>query len=59
MLLFKKGVEVFADTDNFIKWLSSDNISLGGVKPMIMLDTSFGVNMIKDELVRIEHGILA
>jgi putative toxin-antitoxin system antitoxin component (TIGR02293 family) len=59
MLLFKKGVEVFGSTDNFIKWVNSENMSLGGVKPMNMLDNSFGVNMIKDELVRIEHGVLA
>lgn len=59
MLLFKKGTEVFENTDNFIKWLNSENISLGGEEPMNMLDNSFGVNMIKDELIRIEHGILA
>lgn len=58
-LLLKKGIEVFSNTDNFIKWLNSENIALGGVKPMNMLDNSFGVNMIKDELVRIEHGVLA
>lgn len=59
MLLFKKGVDVFENADNFIKWLNSENISLGGVKPINMLDNSFGVNMIKDELIRIEHGVLA
>jgi putative toxin-antitoxin system antitoxin component (TIGR02293 family) len=59
MLLFKKGVDVFGNSDNFIKWLNSENISLGGIKPMNMLDNSFGVNMIKDELIRIEHGVLA
>jgi len=59
MLLFKKGTEVFENTDSFIKWLNSENISFGGEEPMNMLDSSFGVNMIKDELIRIEHGILA
>lgn len=59
MLLFKKGLEVFKSTDYFIKWLHSENISLGGVKPLNMLDNTFGVNLIKDELVRIEHGVLA
>ncbi len=59
MLLFKKGVDVFKSTDNFINWLNSDNISLGGVKPKNMLDNTFGVNLIKDVLIRIEHGVLA
>jgi putative toxin-antitoxin system antitoxin component (TIGR02293 family) len=59
MLLFKKGVDVFGNSDNFIIWLNSESISLGGVKPMNMLDNIFGINMIKDELLRIEHGVLA
>lgn len=59
MLLFKKGVDVFENSDNFIKWLNSENISLGGVKPINILDNTFGVNLIKDELTRIEHGVLA
>ena len=59
MLLFKKGVDVFGNTDHFIKWLNSESISLGGIKPMNLLDNSFGVNMVKDELLRIEHGVLA
>jgi putative toxin-antitoxin system antitoxin component (TIGR02293 family) len=59
MLLFKKGTEVFGDSDSFIKWLNSENISLGGVKPINLLDNSFGVNIVKDELSRIEHGMLA
>lgn len=59
MLLFKKGEEVFESTDNFIHWLNSENISLGGIKPIRMLDNSFGVNMVKNELIRIEHGVLA
>lgn len=59
MLLFKKGIEVFESKDNFIKWINTESISLGGVKPIKMLDNSFGINLIKDELVRIEHGILA
>ncbi len=59
MLLLKKGVDVFGSPDNFITWLNSKNISLGGIKPIKMLDNTFGVNLIKDELIRIEHGVLA
>lgn len=59
MLLLKKGVDVFGSSDNFITWLNSKNISLGGIKPIKMLDNTFGVNLIKDELIRIEHGVLA
>lgn len=59
MLLFKKGAEVFGSIPNFLTWLSSKNIALGGVKPLELLDNSFGVNLVKDELTKIEHGVLA
>ena len=59
MLLFKKGTEVFESISDFLIWINSRNNALGGIKPVDLLDNSFGINMVKDELVRIEHGILA
>ena len=59
MLLFNKGVNVFGNTSNFLAWINSKNIPLGGVKPIDLLDNSFGINMVKDELIKIEHGVLA
>ena len=59
MQLMNYGKIVFEDTTNFFDWLNSKNIALGGISPMEVLDTSIGINMIKDELGRIEHGILA
>lgn len=58
-MLYKYGVEVFGDKNNFNTWLSSKSIPLGGRKPKDLLDTKFGISMVKDELGRIEHGILA
>jgi|SRR6056297_1045752 len=58
-LLFNKGTEVFGDRDKFYKWLNSKNIALGGISPVSLLDNTFGIMMIKDEITRIEHGILA
>ena len=59
MLLFQKGIEVFGNSSKFISWIDSKNIALGGIKPKNLLDNAFGINMIKDELIKIEHGILA
>jgi putative toxin-antitoxin system antitoxin component (TIGR02293 family) len=59
ILLFKKGVDVFGSDTDFIAWINSRNISLGGIKPISLLDNTFGINMVKDELTKIEHGILA
>ncbi len=58
-MLYKYGVEVFGDKDNFNIWLNSKSISLGGRTPKDLLDTKFGISMVRDELGRIEHGILA
>jgi len=57
--LFNYGVSVFEHKENFFNWISSKSIALGGVKPKELLDTSIGINMVKDELGRLEHGILA
>ena len=58
-LLFNKGIEVFGDVENFSQWLNSKNIALGGVKPVSLLDNTFGIMLLKDQLTRIEHGVLA
>jgi putative toxin-antitoxin system antitoxin component (TIGR02293 family) len=58
-MLYKFGIEVFGSKENFNVWLASKNVQLGGMEPKELLDTSFGINLIKDELSRIEHGVLA
>ena len=58
-MLYKFGVEVFGDKNNFNTWINLDNIALGGLKPKELLDTSFGIAIVKEELIKIEHGVLA
>ena len=58
-MLYTKGVEVFGDAPRFNAWLEANNVALGGIKPKTLLDSTFGINLLKDELTRIEHGILA
>lgn len=58
-LIYKRGVEVFGDTGRFNSWLNSNNIALGNIKPKELLDNTFGINLLQDELGRIEHGVLA
>ena len=59
MLLISLGTEVFGDENKFYVWLNHKNLVLGGIKPKDLLDNSFGIGLLKDELNRIEHGILA
>jgi putative toxin-antitoxin system antitoxin component (TIGR02293 family) len=58
-MLYKYGVEVFGDQDNFDIWLNTRSVALGGNAPKELLDTIFGISMVNDALTRIEHGILA
>ncbi|SMC43015.1 type II RES/Xre toxin-antitoxin system antitoxin [Moheibacter sediminis] len=58
-LLYQRGVEIFGDKNNFNSWLSANNIALGNVKPKELLDNAFGIALLEEELMRIEHGVLA
>jgi putative toxin-antitoxin system antitoxin component (TIGR02293 family) len=59
LTLYKKGIEVFGTKELFDTWLNTVIPALGHIKPKDILDSSFGIDMIKDELTRIEHGVLA
>ncbi|HPT13638.1 MAG TPA: DUF2384 domain-containing protein [Bacteroidales bacterium] len=58
-MLFNRGVEVFGNLSRFNEWLGLENIVLGNIKPKSLLDSTFGINLLKEELIRIEHGILS
>ncbi|GHA59507.1 type II RES/Xre toxin-antitoxin system antitoxin [Pontibacter akesuensis] len=58
-LVYNKGIEVFGDKLNFDAWLNAKNVALGGGKPKELLDSTFGIGLLRDELTRIEHGVLA
>lgn len=58
-MLYNYGLNVFGNKENFNTWIETKNIALGGVKPKDLLDTSYGIGLLKDELTRIEHGVLA
>lgn len=57
--LLKLGNEVFGSPENFKIWLDTENIALGSIIPKSLLDNTFGINILRDELFRIEHGVLA
>ncbi|MCF8361800.1 MAG: MbcA/ParS/Xre antitoxin family protein [Prolixibacteraceae bacterium] len=57
--LFNKGLELFGNEENFTNWLNTENTALGGVKPIELLNKSKGENLVENELIKIEHGILS
>ena len=58
-MLYNYGNDVFGNKEKFGKWLNNENIALGGICPKALLDCSFGIQIVKDELTRIEHGVFA
>lgn len=54
-----KGTEVFEDREKFIAWLHRPNVALGDQSPMSLLDSNYGVNMVLEEMGRLEYGVFA
>lgn len=54
-----KGIEVFEDKNQFLSWMGFPCMSFNNKTPLSLLTSKFGVDMILDELGRIEHGIFS
>jgi uncharacterized protein (DUF2384 family) len=57
--LYDKGLLVFGLTEAFNGWLGERATGLGEQVPETMLDTITGINIVTEELIRIEYGDLA
>ena len=57
--LYKKGVELFEDIERFNNWLKNESYGLGNIKPNTLLNSITGIDLIYEELVRIEFGATA
>lgn len=54
--LFERGFEVFGK-EKFPLWIRSEIRALGNQRPIDILDTPIGIQMVLDILGRIEHGV--
>ncbi len=57
--LYANGFELFEDEDKFRTWMSTSSIALGGITPISLMDTAFGINILNNELLKIAHGVTA
>ena len=57
--LYDKGLPLFGSSENFNRWMSLPAFGLGGQIPESMLDTITGIQLVEEELTRIEYGDLA
>lgn len=54
--LYQHGIEVFGSSENFTKWLNSENIIFDSKMPKEFLNTIEGIKFVDDRLAAIEHG---
>lgn len=59
LALYKKGIEIFGEIDSFNRWLLKPSFGLGNQIPYNLLNTVTGIDLILEELIRIEYGDLA
>ncbi len=53
------GYEVFGDGRKFLQWLQMPSFALGQRRPADLLVDSYGLELVSDELHRIEHGVFS
>lgn len=57
--VLERGKHVFGDLEVFKKWLHQEVPALANTKPINLLYTSYGKELVMAELTRIEHGVFA
>jgi len=55
--LFGMGYEVFDSKEDFKKWLMTPSRTLGNKIPFELLDSSFGFEMVENEIIRIQYNV--
>lgn len=55
--LFGLGYEVFDSKEDFKKWLMTPSKTLGNKIPFELLDSSFGFEMVENEIIRIKYNV--
>jgi putative toxin-antitoxin system antitoxin component (TIGR02293 family) len=57
--LYKKGIELFESPEQFNHWLKSESYGLGNIKPLSLINSITGIDLVYEELGRIEFGATA
>ena len=55
--LFGLGYEIFDSKDDFKKWLRTPSKALGNKIPFDLLDSSFGFELVENEMIRIQYNV--
>ncbi len=55
--IYSYGYEVFENKEKFNRWMKNENSSLGGICPLQLLDTLYGMEEVKHLIGRLEYGV--
>lgn len=56
--LYETGLKAFDNNEEaFVTWLNAQIPALNNEKPIHLLSSGMGIDLVKDELLRIEYGI--
>ncbi len=55
--VLSKASNIFETTESMQKWLHTPTVGLGHKTPLSLLDTSFGIRIVANELGRLEYGV--
>ena len=55
--LYSYGYEVFGDRLKFNTWIKRENRALGGITPLSLIDTLYGIEEVRHLIGRIEYGV--
>jgi len=57
--VFQHGIDTFGGSDRARRWFERPTRPLGGSRPIDLLDTDEGAQLVEDLLTRIDHGLAA
>ncbi len=57
--LYKLGHEVYGDIKVFNEWMNTKIKGIGYLRPLDIIDTSIGIDIVTDELNRLIYGVYA
>lgn len=57
--LFHKGITVFNNKEKLLLWISRTNLPLNKQTPLELMETSLGMDIVLDELIKIEQGVFS
>lgn len=57
--LLEKGIAIFGTKANFLDWIETENEALGDITPDSLLDSTQGVSIVYDLLMKIEQNSIS